>query len=275
MAECDNLGREAFLENYGFREARSYFLEYDGKRYDSKAIVGVAHRHQFGQPLKASEFSGGDRTVASKLNELGFVVTRPADGWTIAIGQVTTRAEIHAKYGGATFGGIEPTASTPNVMIYSDPSEGEQYGYQFDGWVDGEPGVFTYTGEGRIGDQKLTDGNRAILEHARHGRVLRLFITLDRSHRQGGKRQRYAGAFRVDPDDPFEWRRAPDHEGNDRKVVVFRLLPDEVDGYPADPLAQPGVSIGTRRHLKPAHQPVVCPTHFLELSVTGECDLCG
>lgn len=42
MAEYDRLGREAFLEKYGFRPARSYFVEHKGRRYDSKAIVGVA-----------------------------------------------------------------------------------------------------------------------------------------------------------------------------------------------------------------------------------------
>jgi len=209
IKECDTKGRDRFLAEYGFGEARTYFLEYDGKRYASKAIVGVAHRHQFGVALKAPQFSGGDTAVARKLNELGFVVTRPAAGWTIPIGRITTRAEIHGQYGGATYGGIEPSATTPNVMIYSDPSEGEQYGYQFDGWVVGEPGAFTYTGEGRVGDQTLGDGNRAVLDHARDGRSIRLFITLDKSSRPGGKRQRYAGAFKVDSDAPIEWRRGP------------------------------------------------------------------
>ena len=81
MGEFDALGREEFLSSYGFKHARSYFLEHDGRRYDSKAIAGVAHK--FIRPedglLIASSFSGGEATVASKLRELGFVVTEDAD----------------------------------------------------------------------------------------------------------------------------------------------------------------------------------------------------
>jgi 5-methylcytosine-specific restriction enzyme A len=43
MAEFRELGREVFLERYGFGEARSYFVLEDGARYDSKAIAGAAH----------------------------------------------------------------------------------------------------------------------------------------------------------------------------------------------------------------------------------------
>lgn len=76
MTECDTLGREAFLEKYGFGRARSYFLRHDGREYDSKAIVAVAHglEHPGLGPLHASEFSGGAATVAAKLRALGFEV---------------------------------------------------------------------------------------------------------------------------------------------------------------------------------------------------------
>src|SRR5690242_8246236 len=63
MDECNGLGRSAFLQRHGFGEARTYFLEYDGRRYDSKAIVGVAHGLQHGRALRADEFTGGDKTV--------------------------------------------------------------------------------------------------------------------------------------------------------------------------------------------------------------------
>lgn len=74
--ECDELGRVQFLEKYGFGEARRYFLDYDGRRYDSKAIVGAAHGVEFPKdgPLSPEEFSGGEQTVQRKLEELGFKV---------------------------------------------------------------------------------------------------------------------------------------------------------------------------------------------------------
>lgn len=76
IAEFDRLGREEFLAKYGFSAARDYFVVVDGKRYDSKAIAGVAHLHQHGTLLTAGEFSGGDSTVANKLEKLGLKVTR-------------------------------------------------------------------------------------------------------------------------------------------------------------------------------------------------------
>lgn len=82
LVEFDRKGREAFLEEHGFKPARSYFLEVDGREYDSKAIAGVAHGYQFPTlgSLRPSDFSGGDATVARVLRRMGFVVGRGSDG---------------------------------------------------------------------------------------------------------------------------------------------------------------------------------------------------
>lgn len=77
IAEFDERGRDAFLDEYGFSPARDYFIVVDGKRYDSKAITGVAHLYQHGVLMTAGMFSGGDSTVANRLEKLGFEVTRP------------------------------------------------------------------------------------------------------------------------------------------------------------------------------------------------------
>ena len=65
MREYDALGRNAFLAKYGFGQSRSYFLVSDGKRYDSKAIVGAAHGFvgEGFSPLTPADFSGGAKTV--------------------------------------------------------------------------------------------------------------------------------------------------------------------------------------------------------------------
>ena len=34
LKECDQLGRDTFLQKYGFGRARKYFLEYEEKLYD-------------------------------------------------------------------------------------------------------------------------------------------------------------------------------------------------------------------------------------------------
>jgi hypothetical protein len=66
VAEFDEIGREAFLEKYGFGEARSYFLVINGRRYDSKAICCGAHGYDPGQgPPAVEDFS----TVAEVLEQ--------------------------------------------------------------------------------------------------------------------------------------------------------------------------------------------------------------
>lgn len=77
IAEFDQLGRDAFLKLYGYRPAIDYFLVHGGRRYDSKAIAGVAHRGVGGRPLRPDEFSGGNATVARVLGDLGFEMTKP------------------------------------------------------------------------------------------------------------------------------------------------------------------------------------------------------
>jgi len=74
VEEFDRLGRDAFLASAGFGSARSYFLEHGGRLYDSKAIVGFAHRADTGDPLGPEDFSGGDHSVARRLEALGFTV---------------------------------------------------------------------------------------------------------------------------------------------------------------------------------------------------------
>ena len=82
IAKFDELGRKAFLEHYGFKPARGYFLLFEGRRYDSKAICGVAHGYARPDlaPLHSKEFSGGRDTVQAQLEKLGFQVESPEDG---------------------------------------------------------------------------------------------------------------------------------------------------------------------------------------------------
>lgn len=75
-AEFDKLGRDEFLRRYGYRPALRYFARIDGRDYDSKALVGVAHglQHPEKGRLAPSEFSGGEATVLPTLERLGFEV---------------------------------------------------------------------------------------------------------------------------------------------------------------------------------------------------------
>lgn len=78
IKEFNDSGREAFLTTHGFGPARNYFLVHDGARYDSKAIYSVAYgyEHPDEGPLASSEFSGGEGSVANRLESAGFQIER-------------------------------------------------------------------------------------------------------------------------------------------------------------------------------------------------------
>ena len=83
VAEFDRQGRDAFLKSTHFGRARAYYLEHEGRLYDSKAIAGYAHGVSTGTPLGPGDFSGGDKTVAQRLEALGFTVLNvPNPNWT-------------------------------------------------------------------------------------------------------------------------------------------------------------------------------------------------
>lgn len=76
IAEYDRLGASAFLARYGFGPSWRYRLVHEGRDYDSKAIVGVAHGVEFPTegPLRSGDFSGGVHGAAAVLRRLGFEV---------------------------------------------------------------------------------------------------------------------------------------------------------------------------------------------------------
>jgi 5-methylcytosine-specific restriction protein A len=74
VAECDKLGREAFLAKYGYKKSRKYPLIYEGNEYDSKAIAGVAYGIQFNTSMTPYEHSGGVNFCVPVLQKMGFEV---------------------------------------------------------------------------------------------------------------------------------------------------------------------------------------------------------
>jgi hypothetical protein len=130
---------------------------------------------------------------------------------------VLKRVDLHQQYGGRRQGGIGPSRVTPNVLLFTDPAKGHQHGY-FDGW--GADGCYHYTGEGQVGDQKMTQGNLAILKHKEDGRALRLF-----RGRPNGMCE-YLGEFGLAGDHPYYLTEAPETGGGPvRSVIMFRLMP--------------------------------------------------
>lgn len=232
--EFDQLGRDAFLQQNGFGASRSYFLKLDGKLYDSKAIVGVAHG--FVSPthkrLRSKDFSGGEATVEALLTSLGLEVVRadgsapPADHYFP--GTVYHRKrDIHDPHGGQEQGGISTPKSSPYVFLFTAEA-GAQHGYS-DGWSNG---LFLYTGAGQVGDMQMTSGNKAILAHRDLGKTIVLF--------QATKKK---GEYLCVGD--FEcvgWREGmgPDREGTNRTTIVFELLPVDAEHQSEAPKSKVG-----------------------------------
>jgi putative restriction endonuclease len=106
VAEFNKLGRAEFLKTYGFGTAESYFLVHNGSKFDSKAIVGVAHKFLPGEKqLKSGEFSGGLSTVVPLLKKLGFGIAAVAADGTASPEDVGTASSKKSR---SRFGGEFP-----------------------------------------------------------------------------------------------------------------------------------------------------------------------
>lgn len=87
------------------------------------------------------------------------------------IGAIYKRSHIHDMYGGNRQNGISVSAKTSNIFIFTG-SGGKLYGYK-DQWENSS--VFSYTGEGQIGDMQFTRGNLALKDHLKSGKKVFLF----------------------------------------------------------------------------------------------------
>lgn len=97
LTEYDARGADDFLALYGFGPSRGYTLVHEGRGYDSKAVLGVAHRYATGRLATPEEFHGGMDGAVRILRKRGFEVTEPASVTGTASGTTrTTRASRSA-----------------------------------------------------------------------------------------------------------------------------------------------------------------------------------
>src|SRR5581483_1226480 len=127
------------------------------------------------------------------------------------LGREYVRKKIHNEWGGGRQGGISPSRRRPVVFLFTGQS-GKQYGYEDARDADG---VFWYTGEGRVGHMKLTNGNLAIVTAHERGRRLLLFEQTVRG------RVTFRGEFECIG---RREKRGPDQRGRMRRIVQFGLV---------------------------------------------------
>ena len=102
---------------------------------------------------------------------------------------------------------------TPSTVVLISSVDKKKSGFVYhDRWT--ADGDYIYSGEGKIGDQKMTSRNRAIVDAAADGKVIHLFVKFS------PQEYYYQGVFKL-VDHTYE--NDKDENGNTRKEYKFRL----------------------------------------------------
>lgn len=144
---------------------------------------------------------------------------------TFRQGQLYKRSSIHDQFGGSRQSGIAPSRKVPAIFAFTGES-GEQHGYR-DSW-DALNQVFSYTGEGQLGDMTMDAGNGAMQRHVEDGRALHLFkiVSNEQVKREliganGSGYCRYVGEMQCAS---VSESTGPDRAGNERRIFQFQLV---------------------------------------------------
>jgi hypothetical protein len=248
VAEFDRLGRDRFLGKYEFGQAKQYFLAHDGRLYDSKAIVGAAHKFDRPDqgPLRPADFSGGEATVRKRLIQLKFQVDRlpkapdwkPSPGTNsytsdrLHVGQTYTREQLAEAFGitDATLntGIFRPKGSVSVWLFVTEKKSGDRTQY-----ADRLVGDTLYW-QGQT--QGRTDS--LIINHEARGLELVLFYRLHKSEHPGAG-FRCEGRFRY-----------VDHGGAKPTSFILQRANDALAnaaGQVADPFNPENIEDGRKR----------------------------
>lgn len=265
LNEYDRVGRDTFLERHGFGRARDYFIQHEGRLYDSKAIVGVAHGYQFGTALGADAFSGGDTVVVPILERLGFSVTstKPKPGiWRDSARDVRVPKTVaETEWANAAYPILEEVAASYGAVIYyKDLAEriqdvsGVRTTIRLSHWIGPVLGKTLHRAADE-GKPPLT----ALVVRAEDGGV-------------GDGYDASLLRYRGEPAAGWEER---ERLAAEDRLECYRHYADDL---PHD--AEPRLTAQLEERLRTKASPVisapsVCPSCFMQLPVSGQCDGCG
>lgn len=77
LTEHDELGAEAFMAALGFTTSPDAQITHEGRSYDARAILAVAHRRATGRLATPEEFRSSLAQALTILRSRGFDVTGP------------------------------------------------------------------------------------------------------------------------------------------------------------------------------------------------------
>tara|TARA_Y100001935_G_scaffold77491_1_gene64714 strand:- start:43 stop:1149 length:1107 start_codon:yes stop_codon:yes gene_type:complete len=197
-------------KNYGAIRAQHHF-----RRMDWVGHEGKTYKEICSPPSEYLDQPGDHSTDTHLKYDLSKDFLRIKTNFPLKIGEKIKRKKIHDLFGGQREGGIStPKVHKDMIFIFSDPKEGEKYGYH-DGW-DGSS--FYYFGEGQLGDMEFVKGNKAILNHKENGKNIFLFSG-------SGGHVTYENQFTLDEEKPYTYRDSKDRKLQERQAIVFKLNP--------------------------------------------------
>lgn len=198
--------------NWEHNMSYHFAINFQGDLYPAQAIMALATNlpiREFTRHKSVNGFligAGFDLIDLRQSPKLEFIKDEIYDRQT----------EIHDPFGGNSQTGIAASTKANAIFLFTGAS-GEQFGY-FDREEDG---FYLYAGEGKNGPMKMTNGNRAILEHTSTGRALHLFRTVGIGKRKG---QQYIGEYACDS---FSLEKGPGENKKIREIIIFKLIPVE------------------------------------------------
>jgi hypothetical protein len=146
--------------------------------------------------------------VAKKVNEIDHFPLQPGDSMK--------RQALQKLIGGSTQSGMTSCLNGTEFLLFHDRKVSKEFGY--DKWENWQAnGIFTYTGQGVKGDQKMRLGNQGLVRAHEADKPIRLIESANTI-------ATYIGQF-VLSEPYYEIKPALDQDKKLRNVFVFNLLP--------------------------------------------------
>jgi hypothetical protein len=275
ISEYDDLGASAFRDTYGLAATHEYAFLHDGRRFDARAMIGVAHYYAAGEILDSDSMADA-KEGARVLQVLGFDVEGPGLA-PLRYANATTVGQEHARATWA-LAARERLLETAGIYHGTIPAKELADFVQRRSLIKTSQLHTHWMGDvlGRVSE-----------ECARRGEPFLASLCVDtRGHVGAGyvtAVEQLRGPMTTDPDEHAA------HERLDCYRYFGATLP-EGGGEPAFvPAAKTADSAAARapraragsKAAKTAAKPVVeekplvvCPVHFTVVPANGVCDMC-